>query len=92
MNDSGFNMEFTHNGINYLAFVHHIEELSQEQRERYKIRENAFFVHLFTASGFNTFELFNSIDPLTWETNASPIIIDPGILSIIGNRIDSLSM
>lgn len=92
MNDSGFNMEFEHGEISYLAFVHHIEELSPEQREKYNIRENSFFVHLFTSSGFKTFEMFIGIDSMEWETNASSIIIDPEIVKIIGDRIEAMNM
>ncbi|MES1224175.1 MAG: hypothetical protein ABUT20_52260 [Bacteroidota bacterium] len=91
MNDNGFNFEFEHNGNQYLAYIFHFEDLTAEQREKYKIQENTFLVNLFTPTGFKSFELFMKEDPFIWETNASPIIIDPEIVAIIGNKIDSLS-
>ncbi|MEI9806956.1 MAG: hypothetical protein WDO16_03215 [Bacteroidota bacterium] len=74
--------EFEYKEVSYIAYICPYYELSDHEMRLYQITEYTYVVHLFSLEGFKTFEMFPD-DQLCWTTNASSLLIDREIVSII---------
>ena len=82
-----FRIDFQADGQHYWADIQYSALLSDRDKIFYRIREHSFLAHLFSGKSFHTFELFIDEDAMNWVVEPEGII-DPGIVEILGEKID----
>ena len=76
--------ELEHNGTIYLAWLCPYYELTETDLRVYRIKHFSYLVHLFSPTdGFKSFEMYPDEKSLSWTTDASALLINKEIVSLL---------
>lgn len=84
-----FNFTFLHKP--YSAIIIPCFELSDDEKEKFKIREHSYFIKMLTLQGMKYFELYIAED-LEWHTLTNDPDVADEIIQILGKYVYDKTM